>query len=154
MANTKQNDKFKFQTVANTRQMVPAKKSKKKSQTCSKKNLKLFHTHFLVPCLGLGDVGEGSVHDIYGISQVDPLVGPSSLYTDLPTATRQDWKTRLGWPQSGRAAASLQLNGNKRSLGWPQPNPAPQHAKQRDKQSFVTWAPPRLVPKPGLADML
>ena len=35
-----QNDKFKFQTVANTRQMVPAKKSKKKSQTCSKKNPK------------------------------------------------------------------------------------------------------------------
>ena len=44
MANTIQNDKFKFQTVANTRQMVPAKKSKKKSQTCSKKILKLFHT--------------------------------------------------------------------------------------------------------------
>ena len=39
-ANTMQNDKFKFQTVANTRQMVPAKKSKKKSQTCSKENPK------------------------------------------------------------------------------------------------------------------
>ncbi len=39
-----QNDKFKFQTVANTRQMVPAKESKKNSQTCSKKILKLFHT--------------------------------------------------------------------------------------------------------------
>ena len=50
VANTMQNDKFKFQTVANTiitRQMVPAKKSKKKSQTCSqKKKLKLFHTPF------------------------------------------------------------------------------------------------------------
>jgi hypothetical protein len=42
-----QNDKFKFQTVANTRQMVPAKKSKKNSQTCSKKKLKLFHTQIL-----------------------------------------------------------------------------------------------------------
>ena len=46
VANTMQNDKFKFQTVANTRQMVPAKKSKKNSQTCSKKILKLFHTLF------------------------------------------------------------------------------------------------------------
>jgi len=37
VANTMQNDKLKAQTVANTRQIVPAKKSKKKSQTCSKK---------------------------------------------------------------------------------------------------------------------
>jgi uncharacterized protein (UPF0179 family) len=44
VANTMQHDKFKVQTVANTRQIVPAKKSKKKSQTCSKKILKLFHT--------------------------------------------------------------------------------------------------------------
>ena len=36
-------DKFKFQTVANTRQMVPAKKSKKKNKP-AEKNLKLFHT--------------------------------------------------------------------------------------------------------------
>ena len=40
-----QNDKFKFQTVANTRQMVPAKKSKKKfPNLLKKKSLKLFHT--------------------------------------------------------------------------------------------------------------
>ena len=51
VANTMQNDKFNFQTVANTRQMVPAKKSKKKSQTCSKKILKLFHTHKFPPNL-------------------------------------------------------------------------------------------------------
>jgi len=42
-----QNDKFKFQTVANTRQMVPAKKSKKKIPNLLKKKiLKLFHTRF------------------------------------------------------------------------------------------------------------
>jgi hypothetical protein len=40
VANTLQNDKFKVQTVANTRQIVPAKKSKKESQTCPKKNPK------------------------------------------------------------------------------------------------------------------
>ena len=40
-----QNDKFKFQTVANTRQMVPAKKSKKNPKPVPKKILKLFHTH-------------------------------------------------------------------------------------------------------------
>ena len=42
-----QNDKFKFQTVANTRQMVPAKKSKKNPKPAQKKILKLFHTHFI-----------------------------------------------------------------------------------------------------------
>ena len=39
-----QNDKFKFQTVANTRQMVPAKKSKNNPKPAQKKILKLFHT--------------------------------------------------------------------------------------------------------------
>ena len=35
-----QNDKFKFQTVANTRQMVSAKKSKKIPKRAQKKNPK------------------------------------------------------------------------------------------------------------------
>ena len=47
VANTMQNDKFKVQTVANTRQIVPARKSKKKSQTCSKKIPKtISHPYF------------------------------------------------------------------------------------------------------------
>jgi hypothetical protein len=37
LPNTMQNNKFKVQIVTNTRQILPAKKSKKKSQTCSKK---------------------------------------------------------------------------------------------------------------------
>jgi len=40
-----QNDRFQFQTVANTRQVVPGKKSPPKNQTLSKKKLqKLFFT--------------------------------------------------------------------------------------------------------------
>jgi len=46
VANTLQNDKFKVQTVANTRQIVPAKKSKKNPKPAQKKFLKLFHTPF------------------------------------------------------------------------------------------------------------
>jgi len=34
--------------LQNTRQMVPAKKSKKKSQTCPTLILKLFHTLFVI----------------------------------------------------------------------------------------------------------
>ena len=41
-----QNDKFKVQTVANTRQIVPAKKAKK-NPNLLKKILKQFHTHTL-----------------------------------------------------------------------------------------------------------
>jgi len=40
VANTMQNDKFKAQTVANTRQIVPAKKSKKKNKPAPKKKPK------------------------------------------------------------------------------------------------------------------
>ena len=52
VANTMQNDKFKFQTVANTRQMVPAKKSKKNPKPAQKKILKLFHTHMIIWNMG------------------------------------------------------------------------------------------------------
>jgi hypothetical protein len=56
-----QNDKYKVQTVANTRQMVPAKKSKKKSQTCSKKNPKTISPPQQMETSGrqLGDKVEG-----------------------------------------------------------------------------------------------
>ena len=67
VANTMQNDKFKFQTVANTRQMVPAKKSKKKTQTCSKKNLKLFHTHILWFCVA-GIAGDAAALCVAGVA--------------------------------------------------------------------------------------
>ena len=42
-----QNDKFKFQTVANTRQMVPAKKSKKNPKPAQKKNPKTISHPFI-----------------------------------------------------------------------------------------------------------
>ena len=58
-----QNDKFKLQTVANTRQMVPARNPKKKSQTCSKKILKLFHTHLeMVYVTTYGEIGDGLLY--------------------------------------------------------------------------------------------
>jgi len=47
-----QNDKFKFQTVANTRQMVPAKKSKKNPKPAQKKNPKTISHPFY--CLVAG----------------------------------------------------------------------------------------------------
>ena len=43
-----QNDKFKFQTVANTRQMVPAKKSKKNPKPAQKKNPKTISHPFCI----------------------------------------------------------------------------------------------------------
>jgi hypothetical protein len=39
-----QNDRFLFQTVANTRQMVPGKKAKKNPKPEAKKIQKLFYT--------------------------------------------------------------------------------------------------------------
>jgi len=48
-----QDDKFKFQTVANTRQMVPAKKSQKKTNLLKKKILKLSHTLLFIIVLRL-----------------------------------------------------------------------------------------------------
>jgi len=53
VANTMQDDKFKFQTVANTRQMVPAKKSQKKTNLLKKKILKLSHTLLFIIVLRL-----------------------------------------------------------------------------------------------------
>ena len=47
VANPMQNDKFKVQTVANTRQIVPARKSKKKAKPAQKKNPKtISHPYF------------------------------------------------------------------------------------------------------------
>ena len=43
-----QNDKFKFQTVANTRQMVPAKKSKKIPKPAQKKTKTISHPNIKV----------------------------------------------------------------------------------------------------------
>ena len=45
VANTMQNDRFKFQTVANTRQMPPGKKAKNKVQNLRHKHLKKIYTH-------------------------------------------------------------------------------------------------------------
>jgi hypothetical protein len=80
-----QNDKFKVQTVANTRQIVPAKKSKKNPKPAQKKNLKLFHTLLSVDISGPFRPGD----DLHGRTAKYLLVGsftwPARVQDQEPT---------------------------------------------------------------------
>jgi hypothetical protein len=109
VANTIQNDRFSFQTVASTRQMVPGKKTKKQSKTWGKKN-KNYSTPLQIEMPGLRlpkpskcvlvmfSFGNPTV---WGVKNQNKSVHPQGQPNDrgLPCRRWQRASEAYGWPR-------------------------------------------------------